>query len=237
MTEETTAPALTAALAPYVPAFVVDWAATGTHDLVRVVDGSLLSADISGFTALSERLAGMGRAGAEELTDLLNRCFDDMIATASAFGGDVLKFGGDALLILFRGDDHANRACSAAIGMRTAIAKPLVSARAGRVKLRMSQGIHSGDFTLFLLDGSHRDLFVTGPGATATVDCEAEANAGEILLSAGTAALVDPAWLGENRDGRVLLRRRQPGASSATRGSAPPDVDLSPFLPGAQTEV
>jgi len=100
MTEGTTAPALTAALAPYVPAFVVDWAATGTHDLVRVVDGSLLSADISGFTALSERLAGMGRAGAEELTDLLNRCFDDMIATASAFGGDVLKFGGDALLIL-----------------------------------------------------------------------------------------------------------------------------------------
>ena len=72
----------------------------------RVVSGSLLSADISGFTALSERLAGIGRAGAEELTDLLNRCFDGMIATASRHGGDVLKFGGDALLILFTGADH-----------------------------------------------------------------------------------------------------------------------------------
>jgi hypothetical protein len=32
------------------------------------VEGSMLSADISGFTALSEKLAGKGKAGAEEIT-------------------------------------------------------------------------------------------------------------------------------------------------------------------------
>lgn len=237
MTERTTAPALTTALAPYVPNLVAQWAVETPGERVRVVDGSLLSADISGFTALSERLAGMGRAGAEELTDLLNRCFTDMIATATSFGGDVLKFGGDALLILFRDDDHAARACSAAIGMRAAITKPLVSARAGRVKLRMSQGIHSGPFTLFLVEGDHRELFVTGPGATETVDCEAEANAGDILLSAAAAKLVEPGWLGEDRGARVLLRRRQPGMPIAdVMRDDVPAVDLRPFLSAVQGE-
>src|SRR5947208_10334398 len=99
-----------ASLAPYVPRLVADWVARDPNAHALTVEGSLLSADISGFTALSERLAGIGRAGAEELTDLLNRCFDEMIASAASYGGDVLKFGGDALLILFTGTEHTVRA-------------------------------------------------------------------------------------------------------------------------------
>ena len=41
-----------------------------------------------------------GREGAEELTVLLNQCFGGMIEIIDDFGGDVLKFGGDALLVL-----------------------------------------------------------------------------------------------------------------------------------------
>lgn len=225
-------------LAPYVPRFVVDWARHHDGESWRVVEGSLLSADISGFTALSERLAAMGRAGAEELTDLLNRCFDHMIATAAAFGGDVLKFGGDALLILFTGAGHATRACAAAVGMRTGIAKPLMSARAGRVRLRMSQGIHSGAFTSFLLDGTHRELLVTGPGATATVACESAANAGEIMLSHDAAALVDKAWLGDERPDGWVLRRRTISVDEVIdlAGDGLATVDLHRFVPEAQRE-
>src|SRR3954466_16039985 len=105
-------------LSPYVPRLLAEWDAH-TSSRVRVVNGSLLSADISGFTALSERLAGIGRAGAEELTDLLNRCFAEMIAAATRFGGDILKFGGDALLIIFTGENHTPRACAAALAMRS----------------------------------------------------------------------------------------------------------------------
>ena len=50
----------------------------------------MLSADISGFTALSERLATKGRAGAEELTDLINSCFTALIGAAERHGGEVL---------------------------------------------------------------------------------------------------------------------------------------------------
>ena len=51
-------------------------------DRYAEVPGSMLSADISGFTALSEKLAGKGKAGAEEITELINLCFAALIGEA-----------------------------------------------------------------------------------------------------------------------------------------------------------
>ena len=60
-----------AGLAAFVPRLVVDWS---QHNRARwwQREGSMVSADISGFTRLSERLATLGNEGAEELTDLIN---------------------------------------------------------------------------------------------------------------------------------------------------------------------
>ena len=62
---------------------------------------AVLFADISGFTSLTERLAQKGAVGAEELTAALNRYFGELINIVTQFGGDVLKFAGDALLATF----------------------------------------------------------------------------------------------------------------------------------------
>ena len=45
----------------------------------QMVHGTLCLVDISGFTALSEKLAERGRIGAEELTEVLGRVFGDML--------------------------------------------------------------------------------------------------------------------------------------------------------------
>ena len=63
--------------------------------------GCLLFVDISGFTALSERLSQQGSHGLELLTEHLNRYFTLIIDTIHQHGGDVVKFAGDALLCLF----------------------------------------------------------------------------------------------------------------------------------------
>src|SRR4051794_34726364 len=193
-------------LRPYVPRALLDWDRHGGAP-IRLVEGSLVSADISGFTKISERLAGLGRHGAEELTDLLNHCFDGMIAICDLGGGDVLKFGGDALLVLFTGPRHAERACDAAIDMRESIASPLTTTSGQSVKLGMSVGVHSGVFTLFIVEVGHRELFVTGPAATRTVLCEGEANSGQILVTEDTAQLLHPARLGTRHSHGRLLRR------------------------------
>ena len=62
--------------------------------------------DISGFTELTERLQRRGKAGAEELADLLEEVFTGLLSVAYADGASLLKWGGDAVLLLFTGDDH-----------------------------------------------------------------------------------------------------------------------------------
>ena len=70
--------------------------------------GSVLFADVSGFTPMSEALSVLGAEGAEILTDILNRYFASMIGILRAHGGQVMKFGGDAILCFFpeNGDWH-----------------------------------------------------------------------------------------------------------------------------------
>ncbi|HJT37045.1 MAG TPA: adenylate/guanylate cyclase domain-containing protein, partial [Actinomycetota bacterium] len=108
-------------LAPYLPSFLVDWIAHASDDLVREAHGTVAFVDISGFTKLSERLAKRGKVGAEELADAINTCFARLLAVAYSYGGVLIKFGGDALLLLFTGDGHEQRACLAAGGMRRAL--------------------------------------------------------------------------------------------------------------------
>ena len=225
-------------LVPYVPRVLLDWSAHDGARRFHHVDGTMVSADISGFTRLSEKLARLGKQGAEELTDLLNQCFDAMIAAAASYGGDVLKFGGDALLLLFTGPGHAERACHACVAMRATIDRPLTSHTAGRVRLRMSQGVHSGTFTLFVVDGGHQELIVTGPACTKTVECEANANAGQILLSDATAAVVPAGWRGARRDVGCLLRGRHlPLPAHADLGREPTGAgELTDFVPLAQRQ-
>jgi class 3 adenylate cyclase/tetratricopeptide (TPR) repeat protein len=193
-------------LVSFVPRLTLDWLRNSPDLRWLEVDGSLAFVDISGFTAMSERLSSLGRAGAEEVTDVMNATFAALLDVAYAQGGGLLKFGGDALLLLYEGEDHARRAARAAFEMRRtlrAVGRPRTSA--GAVNLRMHAGIHSGLFQFFLVGETHRELLVTGPAATRTVEMEAASEAGEILLSPEAASQVDGHVLGEEKGpGRLL---------------------------------
>lgn len=211
MTEtQPTAAAGASTLAPYLPQLVIEWAREHADERFRELDGSLVSVDISGFTSLSERLAAKGRLGAEELILLLSGVFEGLIGVAYRFGGDVLKFRGDALLLLFAGDRHEERACAAASGMQWFIETTgSTMSSVGPVELRMSTGIYSGACQFFLVDSSHKELVVSGPAATATFELEDASEAGEILVSARTAEALDRSWLDTQRDGAFLLSRHE----------------------------
>jgi class 3 adenylate cyclase/tetratricopeptide (TPR) repeat protein len=224
-------------LARYLPPLLAEW----DHDAEarhRVVEGTVAFVDISGFTKLSEKLAQHGKIGAEALTDTIDQRFVELLGIAFANGGQLIKFGGDALLLLFTGDDQALRACRAAADMRRALRA------VGRqwvlehpVMLRMSVGVHSGNFDFFLVGASHRELIVTGPAATTTVMMEATAEAGEIVVSDATAALLPPSMLGARKGDGTLLRRvptSSGGGPTASLWMGPSrTVDLATYLPVA----
>jgi class 3 adenylate cyclase/tetratricopeptide (TPR) repeat protein len=198
------------------------------------VDGTIAFVDVSGFTKLSEALAKHGKIGAEELAATIGQCFSPLLAIAYANGGRLLKFGGDALLLLFSGEEHQARACRAAFEMRRALrVVGRLTVLGHHVTLRMSVGIHSGLFDMFLVGRSHRELVVAGPAASATVVMESRAAAGEILVSPATAAALAPGDLGPTKGDGRLLRRPPVVAVAAPTPLDPvgPGGDLSECIP------
>src|SRR5215472_8600398 len=138
-------------LKPYVPRLLIEWMLDDPETRYRAVDGSLAFVDISGFTALTERLARKGKIGAELMRDTLDGVFRALLDEAYDWGAGLLKWGGDALLLLFDGPDHEKRACRAAWEMqRTIDHVGRLHLTSGTLTLRMSVGIGTGSFHFWL---------------------------------------------------------------------------------------
>lgn len=195
----------------YVPSNAIGWSEADDDRSWREVDATLCFIDISGFTNLSERLARRGRIGAEELAEVLNHVFGDMLEVAYLHGGSLLKFGGDALLLLFEEWNHEVRATSAAVEMRRVLRDAENhETSVGRLRLRMSVGIHSGEMHLFKAGEIHHELLIAGPGATMTTEMERVADAGEIVVSDATRDALAEDSTGERKGDGWLLRWRTP---------------------------
>ena len=226
----------TGALDCYVPRMLLGRLARPLDDLVETLEGTMVFADVSGFTRLSERLARKGKEGAEYLVDAINGCFSALLVDAYRRGGSLLKFGGDAMLLWFGGENHAARACSTAVAMRRTL-RDVGRIRAGTtdVVLRMSVGVHSGAYAMFLVGGSHRELLVGGPATSTVVAMESLASAGQIVVSGETADLLPRSCVSAPCETGFLLGRTPPDydwVPPAGR-SRPSDEAISACLPPA----
>lgn len=200
-------------LKPYVPRLVIEWLRTSPGALHREFDATLVFVDISGFTALTERLAKKGKIGAELMRDTLDGVFRALLDEAYDWGAGLLKWGGDALLLLFDGPEHELRACRAAWEMQRTIDRVgRLHLTGGTLVLRMSVGIGTGRFHFFMTGSVHRELLIAGPAMTETLTMEAIADAGEIGISHALAARLDPSCVGPPKEATILL-------------AAPPEVD------------
>ncbi|KAA1417821.1 AAA family ATPase [Nocardioides humilatus] len=193
-------------LQSYLPNVVIEWLRDSPEVEHRQVDGTLLFADISGFTALTEKLAARGKAGAEKMGDVLNITFEHLLADAGSYGAALVKWGGDAVLLSFTGPGHVERACRAGQDMQETLARVgTVDTSPGTVELGMAIGIHTGTIDLVLARTPIRELVVTGPAATGVTTMEKHAERGQVVVSATTAQHL------RERHGIVLAERSVPG--------------------------
>ena len=79
----------------------------------EVVEATVVFVDICGFTSLSETQP------AATVVSLLNTYFDQIVKEVIAHGGYIDKFMGDAVMAVFRGEYHLDRAIDAALLVRT----------------------------------------------------------------------------------------------------------------------
>src|SRR5690242_8017124 len=187
-------------------------------------EGTAVFADVSGFTKLSEALAQKGREGAEQITDAIEKVFGELLGIAYERGGTLLKFGGDALLLWFDGDEHALRACGTAARMREALANVGVIVLPGvDVTLRISQGVHTGTFDFFVVGTSHHELLTVGPEWTRLAAAETCAGADQIVVSSQTASLLPKECVGESvASGNLLVH--EPAHPEKVAAAAPPKL-------------
>ncbi|HEX5216892.1 MAG TPA: AAA family ATPase [Vicinamibacterales bacterium] len=167
----------------------------------RRFDAALLFADLSGFTALTDRFAAQGPAGAEALARLLNLCFGRLADEILAAGGDVLHFAGDAPIALFPETPAPGAlARASACALRLQAAMPELSIAAGQA-LSLRIAVTRGEFAALSVGahGDRREFVVAGPAFAAIAPTLAVAQPGETwLATAGgrelvTGTLGDPA--------------------------------------------
>ncbi len=216
------------------------------------LDGALLFSDVSGFTAMSERLSTLGREGAEQVTEIINRYFSAMLTIIFAHGGDVFKFGGDALLVFFpdSGAPGSLAALQASWHMQAAMTEfAEVKTSLGTFPLRMKIGLNAGSiYTARLGTAASRQFLVTGKVVNATAQAESLSTAGQILCSSAVrqqaAEFLPSECFMPGPEGHVLLAQ-YPKARFDPQPSGPfpvvtrlPDLiaaldRLTPYLPAS----
>jgi class 3 adenylate cyclase len=141
--------------------------------------------------------------GAERLREIMTALVDRSVAVVERYGATVDKFTGDGIMAVFGAptalEDHAFRACLAAVGLQEE-AKRLavdVHARDG-VELQLRVGLNSGQVIAGEIGSSALGYTAIGDQVGMAQRMESVAPPGGVMLSASTARLIDgAAALGE----------------------------------------
>ena len=212
--------------------------AAGRAHADRLV-GALLLADISGFTAITERLAAGGPGGAEELRGLLDGAFSPLLELIAGTGGDVLKFAGDALLACWPAPagDLDERGLAAATAAAAGCAEAMQAAlgrfaAAERLPLALRIGIGAGEVVVLDVGGERerRELLVAGAAVPQTTGAAERARPGQVVLAQPALDLVE-------RDPGVTPRPAgapgRPPAVPPAPGDEGVAALVAPYLPRA----
>ncbi len=185
--------ALSETLVSYVPAlilrrFVTNPTPLTAPEMVRF-PAAVLFADITGFTNLTERLAHYGPVGTEQLTNVLNGYFEQLIALILDHNGDIVKFAGDALVAIWATpamqEDLATvtqRAAQCALAVQ---AKLQGSRAVEGVSLSLRIGIGAGEVAAVHLGGlfARWELLLAGTPISQIGAAEHQARPGDVVLS------------------------------------------------------
>jgi len=151
---------------------------------------SVLFADVSGFTALSERM------DPEEVRALMNRCFEIIIVEVHRFEGIINQFTGDGAMALFGAplalEDHPYRAVNAALAIQRSLNKYGNELKKEKgIDLKMRIGINTGLVVVGSI-GSDLRMDYTAMGDTTNLASRLEtlAEPGTVLVSESTYKLV-----------------------------------------------
>ena len=152
---------------------------------------TVLTSDLRGFTALSERLPP------EEVITILNIYLAKMTEVIAEYQGTIDDFMGDGILVLFGApiarEDDAQRAVACAIAMQLAMAQVnATTQQQGWPHLEMGIGINTGNVVVGNMGSEKRCKFsVIGSNVNLAYRIESNTTGGQIFISGSTLKQVE----------------------------------------------
>ena len=182
---------------------------------------TVLFADVSGFTALSERL------DPEEVHGIMDRCFRILTDEVHRYEGTINQYTGDGIMALFGApiahEDAPERAVRAALGMQASLKHFGDELRAQRgIDFQMRIGINSGPVVVGKIgDDLRMDYTAVGDTTNLAARLQSAAPPGGILISETTAKLLAGRFVTEPVGPLLLKGKSEPVVAQAVVRALP----------------
>jgi class 3 adenylate cyclase len=159
--------------------------------------------DICGFTSIAETQP------VKDVVEMLNRYFDVIVKEILDRSGHVDKFMGDAVMAVFRGEGHLERAVQTALGIRRTIEALGISDEINFMP-KVSIGLNTGD----LISGNigstslkRLDYTVIGDVVNTAQRLQSAAKPSQIIVNDNTCKLLKEKFIFEKL-GEVALKNK-----------------------------
>ncbi|XP_044255355.1 adenylate cyclase type 10-like [Tribolium madens] len=173
-------------LSTFMPDEILNMPLTELDEIHNFV-GVLLFADVSGFTPLCEKYYKTGKGGIYRLTATLNAYIGALVEVITFYGGDILKFSGDAFLALWKAPPdlrlfeviHQVIVCALFIQNTLGCFETEVN-----VLLKVKLAIACGNLTFSVIGNeSYRHYIITGQAINDVKCAERESVSGDVVVA------------------------------------------------------
>ncbi|HEY2720634.1 MAG TPA: adenylate/guanylate cyclase domain-containing protein [Chitinophagaceae bacterium] len=175
----------------------------------ETIDASVAFIDICSFTTISENETP------DRVVKLLNNYFDVMVKEIIAQRGFIDKFIGDAVMAVFRGEYHLDRAIEACLAVRQKVQSLPEILGNIHFKPRVSIGINSGEMISGNIGSANLrrlDYTVIGDSVNTAQRLQTAAKEGQIIISEPSYQLVKESFNCQ-KVGEVVLKNKSNAAT------------------------
>lgn len=174
----------------------------------EMLEATVLFVDVCGFTSITEQFP------ANTIVNLLNGLFDTIVKEIIAQDGHVDKFMGDAVMAVFRGDYHLDRAIDAGLALKNQInnSEEIIIVDK-KYKPQISIGINSGEMVSGNIGSASLKRFdytVIGDAVNTAQRLQSVAKPGQILISEAVYNIAKESFKCELNGEYVLKNKSMP---------------------------
>jgi adenylate cyclase len=171
------------------------------------IEASVVFIDICSFTNISENETP------DRVVRLLNNYFDVMVKEIIAQGGFIDKFIGDAIMAVFRGEYHLDRAIDACLAVRRQIEALPEVLGAIHFKPKVSIGVNSGEMISGNIGSANLkrlDYTVIGDAVNTAQRLQTVAKEGQIIITETSYQLVKESFSCQKVGEAILKNKSNP---------------------------